>query len=282
MRSSVGQARDLGLARLGRTSQNPLVAPGAVTRFKYQRGISTARVATLEESDTVELLNTVDKEWAAFVEHCSRNGVVMHSEGIPTQTHAESGSRGRGLREGASRVKNTGATAWHARERLRKRYLPDPVRILFVGESPPASGRFFYQADSGLYRAVRDTFAIAFPSLPGSEFLSRFRSLGCYLVDLCSHPVDQMTRKARERACRAAELGLAPTIRRLHPRIIVAIVRSIRLNVRRAQDGAGWSGLYLELPYPGQWRRHRIEFERQLVPLLRKELRVARNRDPRT
>jgi len=34
---------------------------------------------------------------------------------------------------------------WRARERLRKRYRPSPVRILFVGESPPASGRFFYQ-----------------------------------------------------------------------------------------------------------------------------------------
>ncbi len=206
----------------------------------------------------------------------------MHSEGMSTQSHAESGHRGRALREGTSHVKNTGVPASRARERLRKRYLPDPVRILFVGESPPASGRFFYQADSGLYRAVRDTFAIAFPWLPKSDFLSRFRSLGCYLVDLCSHPVDQMTRKARERSCRAAELGLARTIRGLHPKIIVAMVRSIRLNVRRAQDGAGWSGLYLELPYPGRWRRHHIEFERQLVPLLRKELRVARNRDLRT
>jgi hypothetical protein len=31
-------------------------------------------------------------------------------------------------------------------ERLRRRYRPEPVRVLLVGESPPASGRHFYAA----------------------------------------------------------------------------------------------------------------------------------------
>lgn len=199
----------------------------------------------------------------------------MHSKERSTQTHAASGSTGRALQEAALRINNTSTTASRLRERLRKRHLPDPVRILFVGESPPASGRFFYQADSGLYRAVRDTFATAFLLLPKSEFLDSFRSLGCYLVDLCGQPVDHMTRDARECACRAGEVRLARTIRELHPKIMVAVVRSIRQNVRRAQARAGWSDVYLELPYPGQWQRHRFEFERQLVPLLRKELRFA-------
>lgn len=197
---------------------------------------------------------------------------MKHSERNSTQTHSDPSHIGCELREG---LRDAGATASQARERLQRRYLPDPVSILFVGESPPASGRFFYQADSGLYRAVRDTFAVAFPLSSNSEFLNYFRYLGCYLVDLCDQPVDRMTRKARECACRAGELSLARTIQGLHPRVIVAVVRSIRLNVRRAQDAAGWSGVYLELPYPGRWQRHRNEFERQLVPLLRKELEAA-------
>ncbi len=82
----------------------------------------------------------------------------MQSEEISTQTHAEFGRRGRELREGASHVKNTGAsaTASHVRERLRRRYFPNPVRILFVGESPPVSGRFFYQADKHCSRKRRN------------------------------------------------------------------------------------------------------------------------------
>ena len=41
--------------------------------------------------------------------------------------------------------------------------------MLFVGESP-ASGRFFYRADSGLYRAIRQTFLSAFPDLKDADF----------------------------------------------------------------------------------------------------------------
>jgi Uracil DNA glycosylase superfamily len=156
-----------------------------------------------------------------------------------------------------------------ARERLRQRHRPDRVRILFVGESPPASGRFFYQADSGLYRAVRDAFLIAFPPLKKTEFLDSFRSLGCYLVDLCGEPVDKMSRQARRSACRFGEVHLARTIRALRPKIIVTVVRSINRNVRRAEERGGWAGLHLEVPYPGRWYRARMQFTRQLVPLLR-------------
>src|SRR5262249_54714303 len=158
------------------------------------------------------------------------------------------------------------------RESLRQRYRPDRVRMLFVGEAPPASGKFFYQQDSGLYRAVRDTFLIAFPLLPKKEFLDYFRSLGCYLVDLCGGPVDKMPDGPRRSACCAGEVHLARMIRELHPKVIVTFVRSIRSNVTRAQSQARWRGLHLELPYPGQWHRHRIEFRRRLVPLLRKTL----------
>src|SRR6266576_3897174 len=137
----------------------------------------------------------------------------MYSKERSLQTKVAAGSAG---------ASQENAAVSRARERLRKRYLPDPVRILFVGESPPASGRFFYQADSGLYRAVRDTFATAFPLLRESEFLDFFRSLGCYLVDLCGQPVDRMTRNAREHACRAGEVHLARKIRELHPKIMIA------------------------------------------------------------
>jgi hypothetical protein len=160
-----------------------------------------------------------------------------------------------------------------ARESLRQRYRPDRVLLLFVGEAPPASGRFFYQQDSGLYRAIRDTFLIAFPLLPNKEFLDSFRSLGCYLVDLCGEPVDKMQPVARQSACRAREPHLATMIRELRPKVIVTIVRSIGSSVIRAQSLARWRGLHLELPYPGRWHHHRIEFRRQLVPLLRKTLR---------
>jgi hypothetical protein len=159
-----------------------------------------------------------------------------------------------------------------ARERLRKRFRPARVRILFVGEAPPASGRFFYQADSGLYRAVRDTFIAAFPLLRNRPFLASFQSLGCYLVDLCGEPVDKLNQYTRRRVCLAREEHLGRTFRQLRPRIVVTVVRSIGANVRRAEALARWSGLHIELPYPGRWHPHRVYFRAKLVPLLRNVL----------
>jgi hypothetical protein len=167
-----------------------------------------------------------------------------------------------------------------ARERLRRRYRPDKVKILFVGEAPPASGRFYYQADSGLYRAIRQTFVAAFPSLEDAEFLESFRDLGCYLVDLCGMPVDRLAPLERRKACVEGEVRLRRTIRLLRPKLIITVVRSITANVARAQLGARWTGLHLELPYPGRWHSHRVAFERALVPVLSRELgkRVKRLR----
>jgi hypothetical protein len=159
-----------------------------------------------------------------------------------------------------------------ARERLRRRYQPARVRILFVGESPPASGRFFYQADSGLYRAIRQTFLSALPELKSADFLESFRKLDCFLVDLCRSPVDRLPTKQRRLACAQAESRLGTIIHRLNPELIVTVVRSITQNVQRAQSRAKWQGTHLELPYPGRWKVHRQAFERVLRPVLREQL----------
>src|ERR1700678_475404 len=159
-----------------------------------------------------------------------------------------------------------------ARERLRRRYRPDRVRMLFIGEAPPASRRFFYAADSGLYRAIRHTFIAALPHLADTDFLASFRDLGCYLVDLWWTPVDRLDRRQRKQICDAGEVRLSRTIRQLHPEIIVTVVRSIAANVRRAQQQADWKGTYLELPYPGRWQHHRLAFAKALTPVLRREL----------
>jgi hypothetical protein len=156
-----------------------------------------------------------------------------------------------------------------SREELRHRYRPDDLRLLFIGEAPPASGRFFYQQDSGLYRAIRDTFRVIDPSISDANFLTVFQTAGCYLIDLCGRPVDQLDAKQRRAACVAGEADLAQTIRELQPPEIVVMVRSIRVNVQRACSRAGWDRPVLELPYPGRWVRHRERFEEALVPKLR-------------
>ena len=153
-------------------------------------------------------------------------------------------------------------------ERLRRRYRPERIRLLFIGESPPASGRFFYRRDSGLYRAIRDTFRMIDPSITDDTFLGVFQNSGCYLIDACARPVDHLDARSRRAACLAGELRLTQTFRRLQPAAIVTLLKSIRDNVRRAAAVAGCPGPILELPYPGRWASHREIFHEGLVPRL--------------
>jgi hypothetical protein len=146
------------------------------------------------------------------------------------------------------------------------------VRVLFVGESAPASGRFFYARDSGLYRAMREAFQLADASIDDENFLAAFQASGCYLVDLCGDPVDRLDTKARRAACATGEELLARTIAELQPAVIGILLRSIRQNVAKAITRAGWEGEVIELPYPGRWVGHRQAFIDILAPVIAREM----------
>lgn len=158
-------------------------------------------------------------------------------------------------------------------EQLRRSYRPKQVRLLVIGESPPASGRFFYTRNSGLYRAVRDVFAALDPFVNDENFLKVFQAAGCYLVDLCSQPVDRMSPSLRRATHRASERYLARTIARLHPQMIVTMLRSIEGSVSNAVAQASWSGPLLKLPYPGRWAHLKSEFVTRLLPVIERLLR---------
>jgi hypothetical protein len=144
------------------------------------------------------------------------------------------------------------------------------VRVLFVAESAPAGGTFFYAGDSGLFRATRDAFCDAFDRFDEDEpFLERFARAGCYLVDLCPQPVNRLTH-GRRAAHRAGEGELARTIADLQPLVIVVLLKSIAPNVRRAAAAAGCAHVEChEVTYPSRWHRHRIAFRGELAALLR-------------
>jgi hypothetical protein len=61
-------------------------------------------------------------------------------------------------------------------------------------------------------------------------------------------------------------------VKRLQPRIVITVVRSIAANVIHAQELASWTGVHLVLPYPGRWKQNRAAFDELLIPILRKEI----------
>lgn len=156
------------------------------------------------------------------------------------------------------------------RERLRQSFRPPHIQLLFIGESPPASGRFFYSANSGLYRAMRMAFQLADPQVDNDNFLAVFQQRGCYLTDLSQEPIDHL-QPGRRRALReAGEKDLARQLKLFQPVMIAPVLRSIVSNVENAVLLAAWEGPTLQFPYPGRWSRHRDVFVEALVPVIQR------------
>jgi hypothetical protein len=131
--------------------------------------------------------------------------------------------------------------------------------VLFIGESPPTSGTFFYDANSILYAATREAFLRAVPDLADEQdFLRAFQRMGCYLEDLSLCPIDRLPKPEKRRARTEAVGGLAERLRGMTPRVGVVVVMEVRPHVERALTTARVSVPEMEaLPFPGQWWRKR-------------------------
>jgi hypothetical protein len=160
-------------------------------------------------------------------------------------------------------------------EAVRRQFLPKSVSMLFIGESPPAGGTFFYLANSKLYDATKEAFRSALPDVVrGPIFLERFAELGCYLDDLCLEPVNHLkldNPPAKAKRLRLREQGEAPLATRMcdfAPRHVVAVMKGIEENVGRALHLAELDAGLDVLPFPGR-TAHRDRYVDELVEILR-------------
>jgi hypothetical protein len=156
-------------------------------------------------------------------------------------------------------------------ERLRRRYRPETISALFVGESAPAGGRFFYDEDNpsrlrGFTEAVMRT---ELGERIGADFLSSFQRLGFYLDDLCQAPVNHLEPKPRGAACRACEPDLAIRIAAASPRIVIGISVTRRRNFQRALKGSGATAPLEVLTFPNRPEQV-AAYRNQLADLIRR------------
>ena len=135
-------------------------------------------------------------------------------------------------------------------EAARARYRPQQIATLFVGESPPASGAFFYYGNNAITRHMQRAVEAALGSGSGG-FLTDFKARGWYLDDLVLHPVNQLRGAQRRAAWRDAQAGLAARIAEYHPRAIVTCLLSIAPVVQAAAVSAGSSAPRFAVPFPG-------------------------------
>jgi hypothetical protein len=118
-------------------------------------------------------------------------------------------------------------------EELRRSFRPDRITTLFVGESAPASGKFFYSGNSSLFYAMRKAF--------GGEaaFLDNFSRRGFYLDDLVLVPVNKLEHSERSALRQKSVAGLAERLKHYEPDAIVIVMRAIKPMVLRAMHLAG-------------------------------------------
>jgi hypothetical protein len=160
-------------------------------------------------------------------------------------------------------------------ERLRTSFKPTQCRLLLVGESRPAGGTFFYRGDSHLFERTREAFEAHYGSLSGEDaFLRFFKSLGCFVIDLCGEPVNNLSRKERRARHLAGEEPLGKALEALKPAAIVVVMKAIAGSVERAMASAQASGSVLILPFPshGHDREYVSGLRQALVDLAKKNV----------
>lgn len=153
-------------------------------------------------------------------------------------------------------------------EFIRASYRPDRITTLFVGESAPASGDFFYFGNNAMLRHVqRATEAALGP--PEGEFLDRFKAYGWFLDDLVLTPVDKLPASERKATCLAAMDGLRDRIAAYQPLTIVSMLISIKSIVEAAAKAAGSNAARYVVPFPGMGQQTRFHNRMlEIIPLL--------------
>ena len=147
-------------------------------------------------------------------------------------------------------------------EGLRHQYRPEKILTLFVGESAPSGGTFFYAENSQMYRYMREVFGNP------PDFLSRFMSKGCFLDDLVLTPVNHRSDAERRAAHRASIPSLADRIAEYSPLAIVAVPKKIGPAVEEAIFRASSSAQHYVVAFPGNGQQGR--FRREMAAIVPK------------
>ena len=150
----------------------------------------------------------------------------------------------------------------------RDQYRPGRVKLLWIAESPPTSGSYFYfQRTTGKDHLFRETMRavglwpekeIMKKGLDKQSLLERFRSKGYFLIDTCSHPVDKLPDRERKRAILDGTSRIVQLVSELDPEGIIIVKSNIYEPVKHVLESSGFAGRILNqkpLPFPSHGRQ---------------------------
>jgi hypothetical protein len=157
-------------------------------------------------------------------------------------------------------------------ETMRRSFRPERITTLFVGESAPHSGDFFYCGNTGMQSHMRKAVEQAFG--PTNDFLKTFQGYGWYLDDLVLEPVNEGFSPLERRAkCQGAIESLAKRIEIYQPQAIVSALKTIESFVADAATRAQSSARRYCVPFAGN--SHQTKFGIEMAAIIRKLPRIS-------
>lgn len=113
--------------------------------------------------------------------------------------------------------------------KIREKYKPNNVKVLFICESPPKQ-TFFYQENSILYYATKIAFINVFGEKIYNNFLENFKEMGFFLIDMFEERginIEEVDRENKLIAMRLLENKLS----NLKPEVIIITPKRIEKEV---------------------------------------------------
>jgi len=153
-------------------------------------------------------------------------------------------------------------------EPLRASYRPAKIKVLFVGESAPAGGAFFYKQTGQVHGQFRQTLAPHIGDSP--TFVDAFKQAGFYLEDLVLEPVNWLSRSERQAIHAASIASLAKRLRDYDAPLVVAFMKGIAAPVKAAIAASETPCQFEVVPFPGNGRQG--EFRAAMTAILPKLL----------
>lgn len=149
-------------------------------------------------------------------------------------------------------------------EPLRASYRPAKINVLFVGESAPAGGAFFYKQTGQVHAQFRQALAPHIGDSP--SFVDSFKQAGFYLDDLVLEPVNWLSRSERKAIHSASIASLAKRLRDYEAPLVVAFMKGIAAPVKAAIAASGAMCQFEVVPFPGNGRQ--TEFRAAMTAIM--------------
>jgi hypothetical protein len=157
--------------------------------------------------------------------------------------------------------------------RLRENYKPTLIKVLYIAESPPAGGTFFYAKNSNLFRCIRDAFVNVFGEslIDSNTFLNFFKTNNFYLDDLCLEPVNDKSDSERIILRQQGVEPLAQRIKSHNPDAIIILMKGIETEVKAAIKQSTKSIKYIyTTPFPSFSNENKINCITENESILKK------------